>query len=142
MQAKEGNVVKVHYTGRFDDGTIFDSSKGRTPLQFVIGNGQLIPGFENAVIGMAPGDMKSVNIAAAEGYGLYDEGKVFEVSRHDFPDDINPEVGMELNVKNDDGSSYGVVIQEVKPETVMLDANHPLAGKDLIFEIELVEVKE
>ncbi|HEX3073889.1 MAG TPA: peptidylprolyl isomerase [Ignavibacteriales bacterium] len=142
MQAKEGNVVKVHYTGRFDDGTIFDSSKGRTPLQFVIGNGQLIPGFENAVIGMAPGDMKSVNIAAAEGYGLYDENKVFEVSRNDFPDDINPEVGMELNVKNDDGSSYGVVIQEVKSETVMLDANHPLAGKDLIFEIELVEVKE
>lgn len=142
MQAKEGNVVKVHYTGRFEDGTIFDSSKGRTPLQFVIGNGQLIPGFENAVIGMSPGDTKSVNIAAAEGYGLYDEDKVFEVNKNDFPDDINPEVGMELNVKNDDGSSYGVVIQEVKPETVMLDANHPLAGKDLVFEIELVEVKE
>jgi len=142
MQAKEGTVVKVHYTGKFEDGEVFDSSKERAPLQFVVGKGQLIPGFENAVIGMAPGDVKSVTIAAAEGYGLYDKDKLFEVSKSDFPDDITPEVGMELNVKNDDGSSYGVVIQEVKQDVVVLDANHPLAGKDLIFEIEVMEVKE
>lgn len=140
QQAKKGDTVKIHYHGRLTDGTTFDSSAGREPLEFELGSGMVIPGFDLGVSGMAVGEKKTINIPAAEAYGEKNEEMILEFPRAQFPADMTPEVGMQLNMSNNQGQNFPVVIVEVKDEVVMLDANHPLAGKELIFDLELVEI--
>lgn len=134
------DTVRVHYTGTLNDGTIFDSSRQREPLEFTMGQGQLIPGFEKAVEGMQVGDSATVTIPADEAYGDVREDMVVEVARTQFPPDIEPEVGMQLQVQQPNGMPMGVTVREVSELTVTLDANHPLAGQTLTFDIELVEI--
>lgn len=137
---KEGNTVKVHYTGTIADGTVFDTSKEREPLEFTIGEGKLIPGFEKAVVGMDEGDTGTVTIPSDEAYGEKREDMVIDVERNQIPPEITPEVGQQLQIQQKDGGAIPVVITDVTDETVKLDANHPLAGQELTFEIEIVEV--
>jgi peptidylprolyl isomerase len=139
-QAKESDTVKVHYTGRLNDGTVFDSSVDREPLEFTLGEGQVIPGFEEAVIGMNLGDSKTVAIPADQAYGPYRQEMLVVIGRGEFPTSITPEIGQHLQVRQADGQVILVTIAEVTDSTVTLDANHPLAGQDLTFEIELVEI--
>jgi len=139
-QAKKGDTVKVHYTGKLDDGTVFDSSVERDPLEFRIGEGQVLPGFEQAIEGMNPGQSRSVNIPADQAYGPYREEMVLEIEKDRFPPDLDPQVGQQLRVRQPDNSTVPVRVTEVSEATVTLDANHPLAGKDLTFEIELIEI--
>ena len=140
QQVQKGDVVNVHYHGKLTDGTTFDSSEGREPLQFTAGSGQVIKGFDDAVMGMTAGDKKTVNIPVAEAYGPRNEDMIMEYPTTDFPADMKPEVGMELQMGDDSGNVFPVVIVEVNADTVMLDANHPLAGQDLIFDVELVSI--
>ncbi len=139
-QAKKGDTVRVHYHGKLTDGSTFDSSEGRDPLEFKVGNGQVIKGFDDAVTDMEVGAKKTVTIPVAEAYGVRSEEMIMEYPLTDFPDDINPEAGMQLHMSDDKGNVFPVVIVEVKEESVVLDANHPLAGQDLVFEIELVAI--
>ncbi len=136
---KTGNTVKVHYTGTLANGTVFDTSIDREPLQFTIGQGQLIPGFEQADIGMKVGESTTVNIPAAEAYGLYREDLVFSMELSQLPD--NTEVGEQLQMMQTDGSTIVVTVIEISETTAIIDANHRFAGEDLIFEIELVEIE-
>lgn len=138
--AKNGDTVKVHYTGRLSDGTTFDSSEGRDPLEFVVGEGSLIPGFEDAVVGMEEGETKSATLAPGEAYGEPRDDLSFDVPKEQFPDDVAPEVGQRLQVSREDGQSFPVTVTGVSDESVTLDANHPLAGKELTFDITLVSV--
>lgn len=140
VQANNGDAVKVHYTGRLLDGSIFDSSEGRDPLAFTMGKGMMIPGFEAGVLGMKIGEKKSVQIAPEDAYGATDETRLFPVNKSELPPDMPLEVGMPLTADAGDGRPFQVVIKEVHPEYVVLDANHALAGKDLVFDIELVEI--
>ena len=140
QQVKTGDKVNVHYHGKLTDGTTFDSSEGRAPLSFTAGSGQVIVGFDNAVIGMNIGDKKTVQIPVAEAYGDRDDNMVIELPLSEFPADQAPEVGMELQMSNNQGNLFNVVITEIKDDTMVLDANHPLAGMDLIFDIELVSI--
>ncbi|HOJ05072.1 MAG TPA: peptidylprolyl isomerase [Bacteroidota bacterium] len=142
MAAQNGNMVSVHYTGTLSDGTIFDSSRGREPLSFVLGAGQVIAGFNDAVDGMEIGDTRTVTIPAANAYGEYRHEWAFNVNPSDFPPEIVPEVGMDLDMHQDDGGNVPVRVTEVTEEFVTLDANHPLAGMDLTFEIELVAIQD
>jgi peptidylprolyl isomerase len=139
-QAGSGDTVRVHYTGTFDDGEVFDTSSGRDPLEFKIGSGQLIPGFDAAVDGMSPGESKTVNIPAEEAYGPHRDEMVLEVDRDQVPPDLDPKVGERLEIKQQDGRSVPVTVTAVTDAQVILDGNHPLAGKALNFEIELVEI--
>ncbi len=138
--AKQGDRVKIHYTGKLDDGSVFDSSEGRDPLQFTIGEGQVIPGFDAAVTGMSVGDEKTAHIPVGEAYGERREEMVFEVPRDEMPDGMEPEVGQQLNVRHESGESATVMVTVVDGDTITLDANHPLAGEDLVFELELVAI--
>ncbi|HEY4706479.1 MAG TPA: peptidylprolyl isomerase [Thermodesulfobacteriota bacterium] len=138
--AKHGDIVKVHYTGTLDDGIRFDTSEGREPLQFVIGEGMLIPAFEQAVVGMNPGDSKSLHVPAEDAYGPYFDELILEVDRSQIPPYIDPEEGMQLQITQDDGSSTVVKVVKLTEERVYLDANHPLAGKDLNFDLMLVDI--
>lgn len=138
---KNGDTVKVHYHGTLDDGTVFDSSHERDPLNFTLGQGEIIPGFENAVQGMSQGDSKNVSIPPDEAYGQRQEDNMLQVNQSDIPEEINPEKGMVLQVKTQDGQSRNVTVAEITDETVTLDGNHPLAGENLNFEINLVEVQ-
>ncbi len=140
QQAKSGDTVKVHYSGRLEDGTTFDSSSGREPLEFKVGNGDVIKGFDEGVTGMTVGEKKTVHIPADEAYGQKDDDRIVEFPRANFPPDMKPEVGMQLNMSTQSGQVIPVTITEVREENVLLDANHPLAGKDLIFDIELVDI--
>lgn len=140
-QASSGDHVSIHYTGTLDDGTVFDSSKGRDPLAFTLGSGQVIPGFDQAVAGMSVGDRKTTTIPAAEAYGEPREELFLEVPKSQLPDDYEPEVGGQLQMTTSQGQPVPVRVHEVAEETVTLDANHPLAGRDLTFEIELVAVE-
>lgn len=139
-QAKEGDTVQVHYTGKLGDGTVFDTSDEQTPLEFTIGGGQIIPGFERAVVGMEPGETKTATIPPEEAYGLHREEMTITVEKEQFPDDINPEPGQQLQVQQPDGRMALVVISDVSESTVTLDANHPLAGHPLTFDIQLVDL--
>ncbi|HMQ52834.1 MAG TPA: peptidylprolyl isomerase [Anaerolineae bacterium] len=137
-QAKTGNIVKVHYTGKLEDGTIFDSSSGRDPLEFQIGEGQIISGFEQAVMGMEPGESKTVVVTSDEAYGPHYEERVFILDRSKFPAEV--EIGQQYQVNQEAGQSFVVTVTDVNPGSVTLDGNHPLAGEDLTFDIELLEV--
>lgn len=139
-QVKEGSTVSVHYTGKLNDGTIFDSSEGREPLKFKIGEGSLIRGFEDGVIGMKVDESKTVNIKAAEAYGDVREDLFIDVPKSQLPPDLKIEEGMDLISQQPDGQQVIVKIKEIKPEVVVIDANHKLAGKDLIFEIKVTEI--
>lgn len=138
-QAQNGSQVKIHYTGRLDNGQVFDSSQGRDPLEFTLGQGQLIPGFEAAVEGMQVGDKKTVTIPAEEAYGPRQDELLFAVDRAQLPDHIQPEMGQQLQV-NQDGQTAVVTISDLTDTTITLDANHPLAGKNLTFDLEVMEV--
>ena len=139
-QAQHGDTVRVHYTGKLGDGTTFDSSAQREPLEFTLGQGQLIPGFENAVVGMQPGESKTETIPSHEAYGPHRDEMVIEVDRQQLPADLQPQVGQRLQVTQPNGNAVPVVVTDVSPSQVTLDANHPLAGKDLTFDITLVEM--
>lgn len=140
-QVKEKDTVVVHYTGKLSTGEVFDSSKDRTPMEFTVGEGQLIPGFEKAVVGMAVEESKTFDIPSDEAYGAVREDLYYEVPKSNFPEDITPEAGMQLNMGTGDGRQVPVTVTNVGEESVNLDANHPLAGKDLTFEIQVVEIK-
>ncbi len=139
-QAQSGNTVKVHYTGTFTDGTEFDSSRGRDPLQFILGSGNVIPGFETAITGMSTGESKTVTIPFTEAYGAHSEEMVQDVPRSTIPDDIELEAGMVLNAQGPEGQTLSFTLVEFDDSQVKLDGNHPLAGEDLTFTLELVEV--
>jgi peptidylprolyl isomerase len=138
--AKKGDSVKVHYTGKLHDGSIFDSSQNREPLEFEVGAGMMIAGFDKAVSGMKVGDKKIADIPAAEAYGEKNAEMVIEVPKAQLPPDLKPEVGQQLSMQQPDGQALPVVISGIKEDSVEIDANHPLAGKDLVFDIELVEI--
>jgi len=140
-KVKDGNTVKVHYTGTLKDGSVFDTSAEREPLEFKLGEGQLIPGFEKAVIGMEEGESTEIDIPVKEAYGEAREDLIINVPKDQLPDDVEPEVGMQLQVNQPDGQPVPVRVAEITDDELKLDANHPLAGKDLSFEIEVVEVK-
>jgi FKBP-type peptidyl-prolyl cis-trans isomerase 2 len=140
VKVKDGDTVKVHYTGKFKDGTIFDSSVAREPLVFQMGAGQLIKGFESAVLGMEPGESKTVNIVPDEAYGPYLDELVQEVDCNEFPEGFQPEPGMVLQFRQPDGETNLATVIDVSESSMTLDGNHPLAGKGLTFEIELVEI--
>jgi peptidylprolyl isomerase len=140
VQAANGDTVRVHYTGRLDDGTVFDSSQEREPMQFTIGQRQLIPGFEQGVIGMEAGESKTVKIPAAEAYGPHEPGKVIEIERSRIPTDLPLEVGSRLQGTPPGGRPVDFTVVSLTESLVTLDGNHPLAGKDLTFDIQLVEI--
>ena len=140
MAPKNGDTVSVHYRGTLADGTEFDSSAGREPLEFVVGSGQVIPGFDAAVIALEPGEKVTVTIPAAEAYGEHAEEGLQVFPRDAFPPDTNPEVGWAVELSAPDGQRVPATIASVTDESITLDFNHPLAGEDLTFEITLVEV--
>ncbi len=140
MTAKKGDTVMVHYTGTLLDGTVFDSSKGRSPLGFKVGAGQMIPGFDKAVEGMAVGETKTATLAPAEAYGESDPDYMITIPLTEVPEDITPELGMQLQLTDETGRPTNVVITEITDQHIVLDANHDLAGKTLVFEITLVSI--
>lgn len=137
---RAGDTVKVHYTGRFGDGRVFDSSKQRGPMELTLGEGQAFPSFEEALIDMEPGEEKTVTIPAEQAYGPRRPDLMVSVDRTEFPKHIEPTVGQELQVRKDDGDVAVVTVADVSDKEVTLDVNHPLAGEDLTFDLELVEV--
>ena len=138
---KANDTVRVHYTGKLADGEIFDDSRGREPIEFTLGAGQVIPGFEKAVLDMAVSDTKTVNIPSADAYGDHRPELIQAVPLSELPEEIKPEVGMQLVSQAPDGQQIPLVVTEVNADNIMVDANSPLAGKDLIFDLELVEIK-
>ncbi|MHC4661632.1 MAG: FKBP-type peptidyl-prolyl cis-trans isomerase [Planctomycetota bacterium] len=139
-EAKSGDTVKVHYTGKLDDGTVFDTSSDGDPLEFKLGEEEVIPGFEAAVIGMQSGEQKTVSVPSADAYGPRADEMVAVVKRSELPPNISLEVGITLKIPREDGKFFMVTVTGETEEEVTLDGNHPLAGKDLTFEIELVEI--
>lgn len=141
--AKSGDKVKVHYTGKLAEGIVFDSSEGAEPLEFELGTGQVIEGFDNGVMGMIIGEKKTVHIPVNEAYGLAEEENVIKIPRSEIPVDMELEIGMVLNMHQDgSGQVMQVAVADFDEQSVLLDGNHPLAGKDLIFDIELVGLNE
>lgn len=139
--AKNGNIIKVHYTGTLKDGTVFDTSIGRQPLEFTLGAGQLIPGFEKAVRGMGVGQSKIVTMPPEEAYGPFREDLVFIIDKDELPNNSDPEVGQQVQIKLAGDVSTSAVITDISETTITVDANHHLAGKDLTFEIQIVEIR-
>ncbi len=140
VTAEKGNKVKVHYKGTLDDGSIFDTTEGQEPFEFTIGEGEVLPDFENAIIGLQPGDKVKIRIPSEDAYGVYREDLCFPVSKDYFPEGIEPKIGEFFSLQLKNGNTIVVKVKEISNSTVILDANHPLAGKDLNFEIEVVEV--
>lgn len=138
-EAKQGDTVRVHYTGTLGDGTVFDSSREREPLEFSLGTGQVIPGFDQALTGMQPGESKKVTIPAEDAYGPHRSELVMVVDRGEFPEEISPDIGDQFELSQE-GQSFVVNVTDISDQVVTLDANHPLAGQDLTFELELVEI--
>jgi len=142
MSVQSGNTIKIHYHGRLNDGTVFDSSNGRSPLEFTVGSGSVIKGFDEGVKGMSVGDKKTIEIPFLEAYGAEDPSMIIEFPKDQLPVDLQPEPGMQLTMNNAAGDQFPVVVTEVNPDSIVLNANHPLAGKDLIFDLELVEIAD
>jgi FKBP-type peptidyl-prolyl cis-trans isomerase 2 len=140
QEAKKGDVVKVNYTGKLTNGEVFDSSEGREPLEFTVGAGQMIVGFDVAIPGMKVGDKKTINISAEEGYGAKNEEMVFDFPKERIPADMKLELGMQLSMNNGEGQMMPVTVVGVSDESIKLDANHFLAGKELVFDVELVSI--
>jgi len=140
-EAQAGDLVSVHYTGKLANGEVFDSSKDRDPLKFTLGNEELLGGFEEGVVGMKPGDTKSVTLNPEEAFGDRREDLVLELPKTEFPQHITPSVGLQLNMSSASGANLTVVITEVGENSVTLDGNHPLAGQTVVFDIELIEIK-
>lgn len=140
-KAKNGDTVKVHYTGKLDDGTIFDSSKGKDPLQFKIGDGQLLQAFEKGFIGLSEGDSKDIEIAAQDGYGLKEDKLIGKLPLDALIADLTPEIGMKLQMQTPEDQTIILKIIEMSDNDITVDANHELAGENLNFEIELVEIE-
>jgi peptidylprolyl isomerase len=140
QQAQAGDVVKVHYTGKLADGEQFDSSVGREPLEFTVGAGQMIKGFDAAMPGMTVGEKKTINIAPADAYGERTDEAIIQFPKENVPADMQLEAGMQLTLSNQHGQPVPVIVVEVKEDVIVLDANHFLAGKELIFDIELVSI--
>ena len=141
QQAKKGDNVKIHYHGKLTDGSTFDNSEGREPLAFEIGSGMVIKGFDDGVTGMTIGEKKTIEIPAIDAYGEKQEDMVMAFPKDEFPPEMEPVIGMQLNMSNGQGQDFPVVVIEIKEEAVVLDANHPLAGKDLIFDLELIDIE-
>jgi len=141
-RVKEGDTVKVHYTGRLEDGTQFDTSEGREPLEITVGEGNIIPGFEKSVVGMEPGENKTVTIPPEDAYGDHKPEMIQTVGRDQIPPEIDLRPGVQLRASNQSGQTFLLTVVDVSDSTVTVDANHPLAGKDLTFEIEVVDVVE
>lgn len=140
-QVKQNDTVRVHYTGKLTDGQVFDSSLEREPIEFTMGQGQLIPGFEKGLLDMKVNEKKTINIPSEEAYGAPREELIQEVDKSQLPEEIKPEPGMGLVSKSPDGREMNLVVREVKEDTIVVDGNHPLAGKDLVFDLEVVEIK-
>ncbi len=141
-EAQVGDMVSVHYTGKLTSGEVFDSSKDRDPLEFTLGNQEMLAGFEEGVIGMKPGESKSVTLQPEQAFGDRREDLLLELPKKEFPQNITPSVGLQLKLSNASGANMTVVVTEVGEESVTLDGNHPLAGQTLVFDIELLEVKK
>lgn len=141
QQVQHGDKIKVHYHGKLRSGETFDSSNGREPLEFTVGSGQVIKGFDEGVKGMEVGEKKTVEIPVGEAYGEKQQEMIIEFPKDQFPPDMKPEVGMQLMMSNGSGQQFPVTVAEVREDSVVLDANHPLAGQDLIFDLELVSIE-
>ena len=139
-QAKAGDKVRVHYEGQLNDGTIFDSSLEREPIEFILGQDTVIPGFEDAVIGMEAGESKDVSIPPEEGFGEYSEDLVVNIEKTILPPEINPELGMQLEVSSEEETPRVFTIADIAEDSITLDGNHPLAGKEIAFKITLLEI--
>lgn len=139
-EAKNGDTVRIHYTGRLTDGTVFDSSQGREPLEFTLGQGQIITGLEKGIVGMTTGDSSTVEVAADDAYGPHDPAQVQNVPRDMIPPEVELQPGAQLGARTPQGQELSLTVVEVGDEEVKVDANHPLAGKDLVFDIELIEI--
>lgn len=139
-QAKDGDTVKVHYTGKLENGTVFDTSKDRQPFEFAVGSGKIIPGFEKGITGMGVGDRKTITVLPEEAYGPSRKELIVDIKKTDLPEDITPAIGKQLQVQQKDGNPIETTITDMDEDTVTLDANHPLAGNTLLFEVELVEI--
>jgi FKBP-type peptidyl-prolyl cis-trans isomerase SlpA len=139
-QVTVNSTVKVHYTGKLADGEVFDTSDGKEPIEFTLGQGQLIPGFEKGLIDMKLNEKKTINMTKDDAYGEVNETLIQEVKKTDLPQDMEPKVGMGLVSKSPDGQEINLMVVEVKEETIVIDGNHPLAGRDLIFDLEVVEI--
>ncbi|MEL6605650.1 MAG: peptidylprolyl isomerase [Cyanobacteria bacterium J06614_10] len=139
-QAKSGDTVRVHYTGTLNNGQVFDSSKGRAPLEFTLGTGMVIPGFEAAIDGLAQGDTIKTTIPVDQAYGPYNKEMVAEIEKQNIPADFELETGQRLQMQVPGGEAMSVTITDIQGDMVTLDGNHPLAGQDLTFELELVEI--
>lgn len=139
-KAGQGDTVTVEYTGKLDDGTVFDTSEDRGPISFTIGEDEVIPGFQEAVVGMEAGETASATLAPEDAYGPRSDERVFSVPRAELPEDLDPEVGDRLEVQSREGQTFPAVIAEVQDDAVTIDANHPLAGEELTFEIELKSI--
>jgi FKBP-type peptidyl-prolyl cis-trans isomerase 2 len=140
IQVTVNSTVKVHYTGKLADGVVFDTSDGKEPIEFTLGKGQLIPGFEKGLIDMKLNEKKTINMTKDDAYGEVNETLIQEVKKTDLPQDMEPKVGMGLVSKSPDGQEINLMVVEVKEETIVIDGNHPLAGRDLIFDLEVVEI--
>ncbi|NJM96147.1 MAG: peptidylprolyl isomerase [Phormidesmis sp. RL_2_1] len=140
IQAKAGDTVKVHYTGTLNNGQIFDSSKSREPLEFTLGSGMVIPGFDEAVTGLVPGESITKTIPTAEAYGPYRPEMVADIERANIPADFELEVGQRLQMQVPSGEAMAVTITDIQGDQITLDGNHPLAGQDLTFELELISI--
>jgi|TARA_B110000483_G_scaffold54185_2_gene67500 FKBP-type peptidyl-prolyl cis-trans isomerase 2 len=139
-QVTVNSKVKVHYTGKLANGEVFDTSDGKEPIEFTLGQGQLIPGFEKGLIDMKLNEKKTINMTKDEAYGEVNETLIQEVKKTDLPQDMEPKVGMGLVSKSPEGQEINLMVVEVKEETIVIDGNHPLAGRDLIFDLEVVEI--
>lgn len=139
--ANDGNTVKVHYTGKLEDGTVFDSSEGRDPLEVKLGDNAVIPGFEKGLVGMETGDKKTITIPSEDAYGPHRDDLIVEANQSDFPENITPEIGLQLQIQKSDGQKLLVTIVKIEDDKVALDANHPLAGKTLTFDVEMIEME-
>jgi len=139
-QVTVNSKVKVHYTGKLANGEVFDTSDGKEPIEFTLGQGQLIPGFEKGLIDMKLNEKKTINMTKDEAYGEVNETLIQEVKKKDLPQDMEPKVGMGLVSKSPEGQEINLMVVEVKEETIVIDGNHPLAGRDLVFDLEVVEI--